>query len=1087
MADFITEQWDADEKEILRENTAQTIQEQLERQDNLRIRYERRWIWELFQNALDASRNTPDLRIRILFDSSFVFAHNGAPFASKEILHLIFHGSTKRESAETIGRYGTGFLTTHVLSRKVQIRGQLRTGEYFDFALDRTGTTSAELMRGMEASRAQLVGSLSQSLTHSNWTEFEYPLPTSDARQLVHRTLSDLTRIAVAVIAFNPSLRSITVGGAIQGSYELLSEERLLDGCSILKIGDPQGQTKPQTVATATSGDLAVLLFLDDRENRHSILPPRDVPRIFVAFPLFGSESLPFPFVMNAPGAVPTEERNGLFLGADLERQTNSKNKSLVTGAWELYQVLIRVAAERHWGDLHQLAHIGRSESFDWLDTEWLNEILRIQTAEVIARQPIVETTSNVLLTPAASQFTTGVPDSHFAIFHELVEHLYGSSVVRADVAHQWKENIDSWHDLLLDSKSLEVTPNELLVKVSNIGTLQSLAESLPGAVDPIHWLNRFLDLLVECKENWADKNVLPDQLGRFTARKSLSSDRGVDENLKDIAELLAVGIRNELLDSRVTETIHAVLPAYDLEKLLGLLLNTIRIRKAKDYDAANVQLLQWLIKNQRSSEIKTYTFLLRALDSNGLATLSVISEPLLAPPEVWPSTAQPFVELFPSDHILASTYATLLSRDDWQYLSTQGLCHLDPLIRTSRLLGTNELSSMAQDVQAIETGDHSLPPIPVSDVAFLTLKDRGILDTARASKTRGARVLAFLFKHVVPNAASELPYNSVKCSCGNSHLVHSASWVVPLKERQWIYESRGHAVHVSAFSLARLLKEDLSLMRCLSDDSTLALLARLAISPSELHRATLDLPADQIAKLDKAVLELLAASNNDPQRLEEIADLVTSSPELLTEFEERKRRKERIRRNQQLGALVEELFRQLFSSPNTEALGLRLRRTGIGSDFAFESDFIDNDGQEQLFQLSTGKKELFVELKCTLGSSAKMTPTQAKHATANPNSFALCVVPLQDREPTLELVTTACRFVPTIGGLLQQKVAQVSDIEIKKAIATAAADGVQVSIEEGQLRYEILEPVWAAGNTASEFLRYLISFFSSEDAASAS
>ena len=53
MIEMNKQQWDADEKEILRENTAQAIHERLETQDNLRSRYERRWIWELFQNALD--------------------------------------------------------------------------------------------------------------------------------------------------------------------------------------------------------------------------------------------------------------------------------------------------------------------------------------------------------------------------------------------------------------------------------------------------------------------------------------------------------------------------------------------------------------------------------------------------------------------------------------------------------------------------------------------------------------------------------------------------------------------------------------------------------------------------------------------------------------------------------------------------------------------------------------------------------------------------------------------------------------------------------------------------------------------------
>jgi len=54
--------WDSNEKEILRENTAQAIHEHLESQDNLPAIYARRCIWELFQNALAAA---PDRDLRI--------------------------------------------------------------------------------------------------------------------------------------------------------------------------------------------------------------------------------------------------------------------------------------------------------------------------------------------------------------------------------------------------------------------------------------------------------------------------------------------------------------------------------------------------------------------------------------------------------------------------------------------------------------------------------------------------------------------------------------------------------------------------------------------------------------------------------------------------------------------------------------------------------------------------------------------------------------------------------------------------------------------------------------------------------------
>jgi len=658
---------------------------------------------------------------------------------------------------------------------------------------------------------------------------------------------------------------------------------------------------------------------------------------------------------------------------------------------------------------------------------------------------------------------------------------LYGSSVVHRDVAWHWTQNINAWHQLAVESALNEVTPIELAQKLTSIGRIDALAESLPDGINAFEWLNRLLVLLIESKENWTDKHVLPDQTGRFTALHRLFCDREIDEELKDIASLLGMEIRTQLLDRRVIDEVQDRLTLYEEEKLISSLLNAVRARKTIHYDAANGRLLRWLINNRRSTEIKSYTFMLRDRDSQGSRCLSVLSGAVLGPPETWPSTAQPFVDLLPSERILASNYDPLLTKDDWQYLSSEGVCLLDPLIRTSRPLDPDELPSMLQDAQVIETGDHSFAPTSVSDVAFLILKDRGMMDTARASKSRSAMVLHFFLDHVVPNAAADLAYQNVACSCGTFHQLHSAAWIVPLKERNWLHESRGHATHLSSTSLARLLRDQQGLLQRLSDDAVLTLLARLAISPSELHRAALGLSADQITKLDKAVLEVLAASNNDPQRLAQIAELMSSAPELLDVFEERKRTKERIHKNQQLGALVEELFRQFFSSPEIVALGLHIRRTGIGSDFAFESDLVEN-GEEHLFEITSQEKELLVELKSTLASCAKMTPTQALTAATNPDAFVLCVVPLEDRNPTLDLVIASSRFVPDIGAALKTKIAEVVDFETRKAVAATASGGIEVSITGGEISYQVLEPIWAAGKSVPEFIEYLIAFFSAED-----
>jgi hypothetical protein len=265
--------------------------------------------------------------------------------------------------------------------------------------------------------------------------------------------------------------------------------------------------------------------------------------------------------------------------------------------------------------------------------------------------------------------------------------------------------------------------------------------------------------------------------------------------------------------------------------------------------------------------------------------------------------------------------------------------------------------------------------------------------------------------------------------------------------------------------------------MSRLAEDAIFTFLARLDVSPSDLQKAALNLPEQEMAKLERAVLGVLSATDNSPERLEQIAELVSSAPELLDEFEKKKKAKERIHRNQQLGSLVEQLFDELFRSEEIKAMGLRLRREPIGSDFAVENDFVSG-GQENLFDITGADRDLLIELKSTLGNTATMTHTQAGVAAGRSNSFVLCVVPLEDRQPTVDIVRNQSRFVASIGQRLRPKVDEVRAIRNLQELTVQRADGVQVVVEQGEFRYRVSESVWTAELSFEDFKQFLLSFF---------
>lgn len=152
--------------DVLAENTAQAVRNHLRKLFQGEARFRSRWIWELLQNARDASPQNGVCVWLTLEANRVVFRHNGIPFDYKNIAHLIYDGSTKYEASlsgqEQIGEFGTGFLATHLISRTVHVKGRLVDGRQFDFWLDRRGDNEDELQTAMDNSWENFLASRSE-------------------------------------------------------------------------------------------------------------------------------------------------------------------------------------------------------------------------------------------------------------------------------------------------------------------------------------------------------------------------------------------------------------------------------------------------------------------------------------------------------------------------------------------------------------------------------------------------------------------------------------------------------------------------------------------------------------------------------------------------------------------------------------------------------------------------------------------------------------------------------------------------------------------------------------------------------------
>jgi hypothetical protein len=172
-----------------------------------------RWTWELLQNARDAAGAHSKVSVKVSYNQAMLtFQHDGPPFRDDEIAHLIFHGSTKHDEHVGIGRFGTGFISTHLLSRIVRVCGPLDDGNVFDFELDRTGVDAKALELSMGRSWDAMSASLrpGEASGAGGLTSFVYPIGP-ETEQVVIEGLDGLSQVAPLILAFNPQFVSLTI------------------------------------------------------------------------------------------------------------------------------------------------------------------------------------------------------------------------------------------------------------------------------------------------------------------------------------------------------------------------------------------------------------------------------------------------------------------------------------------------------------------------------------------------------------------------------------------------------------------------------------------------------------------------------------------------------------------------------------------------------------------------------------------------------------------------------------------------------------------------------------------------------------
>lgn len=296
-----------------------------------------RAIWELIQNARDLSEHA-NIRIHLKRDS-LEFSHQGEAFNIDTLSNLIKQQSTKHEGEDTVGQYGTGFMTTHAFSRKVFISGDCHIedeqggGNYVSipegFCLDRSSDDEDLFIEEMKQELAtvdELIGKINEG--HPNpclWTSFTYPLQYEGKADKVSRQLEITMRLIPYVLVFNDRIERCVIVNDLTGEnvtfYKLSKKEKYTPSDSTVK--------KVVNHIVRKTENTESLIDIHSLESRNGddrvIIPPlphgfddsTSIPSQFIFFPLLGTEDFGTNFIFHSKRLYPTERRDSFLLPKD--------------------------------------------------------------------------------------------------------------------------------------------------------------------------------------------------------------------------------------------------------------------------------------------------------------------------------------------------------------------------------------------------------------------------------------------------------------------------------------------------------------------------------------------------------------------------------------------------------------------------------------------------------------------------------------------------------------------------------------------------------------------------------------------------
>lgn len=353
----------------------------------------RRWGMELLQNARDVSYDDQPVKICIrLEEDKLKFSHNGKPFRVKDILSIINQVSSKSGDSGTVGKFGTGFVTTFQLSEEVEIKSVIQDGELphkpFHIVLDRSGQKNEDILQAIgnameELKKVDDVPVVEEFNRDAYNTEFCYHLKTQESKQAAKVGMEDLEYSIFYILLFSRKIKEIRLEFALKDRQETIryiqTGEGKMENSGLYRMDFEMLHKKeddevcvPGSVVYLTQGDITLAATWKDTEGFLKI--SESTPRLFVDFPLIGAEQFPFPMVIGCRNFKTNEPRSGITLVDSAASRDALVNKEIMGQAVALYKKYLQEAVALNCKGLEHIISIPEWQENKEMSEQWVRK-----------------------------------------------------------------------------------------------------------------------------------------------------------------------------------------------------------------------------------------------------------------------------------------------------------------------------------------------------------------------------------------------------------------------------------------------------------------------------------------------------------------------------------------------------------------------------------------------------------------------------------------------------------------------------------------------------------------------------------------